>query len=82
MYDLKVGQNDHFSQKNQPKKPCVFHAPYFSSKQISFGQCRHFGQIESFEKLWFLIVQWYKKMFGYNKIYPLYSLVKHLKVCS
>jgi hypothetical protein len=27
MYDLTFGQNGHFSKKNQPKEPCVFHAP-------------------------------------------------------
>jgi hypothetical protein len=27
MYNLTLGQNDHFSQKHQAKKPCVFHDP-------------------------------------------------------
>jgi len=27
MYNLTLGQNDHFNQKHQAKKPCVFHDP-------------------------------------------------------
>jgi hypothetical protein len=31
MYDLTLGENGHFNQKNQPKEPCVFHAPCLQS---------------------------------------------------
>jgi hypothetical protein len=39
MYDLTLGQNGHFNQKNQPKEPCIFHAPFFSQSEHPFGQC-------------------------------------------
>ncbi len=50
MYDLTLGQNHHFSQKNQPKKPCVFHAHVVRQSEHPFGQCEHFSQVEPFEK--------------------------------
>jgi hypothetical protein len=51
MYGLTFGQNGHFSQKNQPKEPCVINALYFSQSEHCFCQCKHFTQIESFERL-------------------------------
>ncbi len=32
MYGLTLGENGHFIQNNQPKEPCVFHAPWFLVK--------------------------------------------------
>jgi hypothetical protein len=37
MYDLTLGENIHFSQNNQPKKPCVFHAPMPLAKANIFS---------------------------------------------
>jgi hypothetical protein len=51
MYGLKFGQNGHFSQKNQPKKPLSLMPCTFSQSEHHFGQCKHFIQIESFERL-------------------------------
>jgi hypothetical protein len=42
MYDLTFVQNGHFSQKNEPKETCVFHALCFSQNEHPFGECGHF----------------------------------------
>ncbi len=52
MYKLIFGQNGHFNKKNH-----VSFMPHtFSQSEYHFGQCGHFYQIESFEKLWFLVM--------------------------
>ncbi len=45
MYDLTLGQNDHYTQKNH-----VFFMPHaFNQNEHPFGQCLNFSQIEPFE---------------------------------
>jgi len=50
MYDLTLGQNDHFSQKNNKKNHVSFMPHAFSQIEHLFGQCEHFNQVEPFEK--------------------------------
>jgi hypothetical protein len=38
MYNLTFGQNGHFTQNNQPKKPCVVMPHAFSQNKHPFGQ--------------------------------------------
>jgi hypothetical protein len=46
MYDLKLGQNDHFSQNNHLSlMPHVF-----NQNEHPSNQCGHFTQVEPFEK--------------------------------
>jgi hypothetical protein len=51
MYDLTLGQNDHSSQKINQKNHVSFTPHAFNQNKYPFGQCKHFNQIESFEKL-------------------------------
>jgi len=56
MYNLTLGHG-HFSQKNH-----VFFMPHtFSQNEHPFSQCKHFNQVEPFQKSWFLLV------FGFGK---------------
>ncbi len=50
MYDLTFGQNGHFNKKTQSKEPCVFMPHAFNQNGHPFDQCKHFSQIEPFEK--------------------------------
>jgi hypothetical protein len=52
MYDLTLGQNGHFSQKNQPKEIFVPHA--FNQNGHPFGQCGHFCQVNLLKSCDFL----------------------------
>jgi len=47
MYDLTLGQNDHFNKKNH----LSFMPHAFSQSRHPFGQFGHFNQAELFEKL-------------------------------
>jgi hypothetical protein len=50
MYNLTLGQNDHFSQNLKKKNHVSFMPHAFSQIEHSFGQCEHFSQVEPFEK--------------------------------
>jgi hypothetical protein len=51
MYNLTLGQNDHFSEKTQTKKNLLSFMPYgFSQSEHPFGQCGHFSQAEPCQK--------------------------------
>jgi hypothetical protein len=56
MYDLKLGQNGRFNEKNQQKNHVFFMPHAFSQNEHPFGQCEHFNQVEPFEKPCFFIV--------------------------
>ncbi len=68
MYNLTLDENGHFSKKNQPKKPCVFHAHVFNQNKYPFGQ--HLSQVEPFAKPWFVVMKIHlakiEKMFFYK----------------
>jgi hypothetical protein len=51
MYDLTLGQNDHFNKKKTKQKNHVsFMSHPFSQSEHPFKQCGHFKQVEPFEK--------------------------------
>jgi hypothetical protein len=52
MYDLTLGQYDHFSQKNHVS----FMPHVFNQSEHPLNQCEHFTQVEPFEKQWFYSV--------------------------
>ncbi len=50
MYDLTLGQNDDFSKKTKQNNHVSFMPRVFSQNGHLFSQCRHFNQVEPFEK--------------------------------
>jgi hypothetical protein len=43
MYDLKLGQNGHFSKKTNQKNHVPFMPHACSQSEHPFGQCKHFS---------------------------------------
>jgi hypothetical protein len=50
MYSLTLGQNGHFNKKNQSKNCVSFRPHAFNQSGHHFGQCKHFDQVEPFER--------------------------------
>jgi hypothetical protein len=50
MYDLTLGQNDHFNKKTNQKNHVTFLPHAFIQSGHHVNQCRHFNQVEPFEK--------------------------------
>ncbi len=50
MYDLKFGQNGHFTQKTNQKNHVSFMPHALSQSEHPFGQWGHFNQLKYFEK--------------------------------
>jgi hypothetical protein len=51
MYDLTLGQNGHFHQKNNKVNHVSFMPHAFNQNEHPFGQCKHFNQVKPFEML-------------------------------
>jgi hypothetical protein len=54
MYDLTLGQNSHFSKKNNQKNHLSFMPHALCQSEHPFGQRGHFNQVEPFENHDFL----------------------------
>jgi hypothetical protein len=50
MYNLTFGQNGHFSKRTNQTNHVSFMPHALSEIKHPFYQCKHFGQVEPFEK--------------------------------